>query len=185
MDSGSVPGRTSSLLEVSCEIRNNVGANARERARARKREDNLSRPRSMEFLLSASRNSYLRFRDSSLSLPIFCSRHESCYGIVTIFPKIPYIWTRLTTPTLPKCLKNIVHNIYRAKKINFSEYNEWKYARWEICTDENEISENTKTIRFLRTLFPQIEANNIVVSCFHCVSHGKWGWRNRLLYIPH
>lgn len=65
MDSGGVSGGTSSLPEVSCKIRNNVGE--RTSASARKREDNLSRPRPMEFLLSASRNSYLRFRDSSLA----------------------------------------------------------------------------------------------------------------------
>lgn len=91
MDSGGVPGRTSSLPEVSCKIRNNVGA----RTSTRKREDNLSRPRPMEFLLSASRNSYLRFRDSSLSLPISYSRDKSRSGIVTTLPKVAYIWTRL------------------------------------------------------------------------------------------
>lgn len=105
MDSGGVPGRMFSLLEVSCKIRYNVGA----RTRARKREDNLSRPRPMEFLLSASRNWYLRFRDSSLSLPISYFRDKSCFGIVTILSRITCscICTRYQIWRYPKRLENM------------------------------------------------------------------------------
>lgn len=112
MDSGGVPGRTSSLPEVSCKIRNNVGA----RTSTRKREDNLSRPRPMEFLLSASRNSYLRFRDSSLSLPISYSRDKSCSGIVTTLPKVAYIWARLGLRTSERTLEKKIARCFVSRE---------------------------------------------------------------------
>lgn len=111
MDSGGVQGRTSSLPEVSCKIRNNVSARAHPRTNTRKREDNLSRPRPMEFLLSASRNSYLRFRDSSLSLPISYSRDKSRSGIVTTLPKVAYIWARLGPRTSERTFEKRLQDI--------------------------------------------------------------------------
>lgn len=82
------------LIARKCPARYEI-MSARARTSTRKREDNLSRPRPMEFLLSASRNSYLRFRDSSLSLPISYSRDKSRSEIVTTLPKVAYIWARL------------------------------------------------------------------------------------------
>lgn len=146
MDSGGVPGRTSSLPEVSCKIRNNVGA----RTSTRKREDNLSRPRPMEFLLSASRNSYLRFRDSSLSLPISYSRDKSRSGIVTILPKVAYIWARLGPRTSER--KKIARHFL--SDISFySVICNCHVARISAITlDENTLRKTNKQLVFRNTI---------------------------------
>jgi len=98
MDSGSVPGRTSSLLEVSCEIRNNVGARTRANARGNARITYpVHAPWNFSYLpletrISVSVTHLSRFQSSAPGTNL-------AIGIVTIFPKIAYIWTRLATPT--------------------------------------------------------------------------------------
>lgn len=94
MDSGGVPGRTSSLPEVSCKIRNNVGARGNARITYP-----VHAPWNFSYLPLETR---ISVSVTHLSLPISYSRDKSRAEIVTTLPKIAYIWTRLDPRSTPK-----------------------------------------------------------------------------------